>query len=86
LLVGPREARVQALLRWKTSTGGPPNGPLTSMTKPGWATSGYGSETEDWADYHMIIDSTAIDLDTVVNIIVDASTARRRQAALSAQQ
>jgi len=46
----------------------------------------YGSERKDWADYHMIIDNTAIDLDTVVNIIVDASTARRRQAALSAQR
>jgi hypothetical protein len=45
----------------------------------------YGSEREDWADYHMI-DSTAIDLDTVVTIIVDVSTARRRQAAPSAQQ
>ena len=46
----------------------------------------YGSEREDWADYHMIIDNTAIDLDTVANIIVDASTARWRQAALWAQQ
>jgi cytidylate kinase len=59
---------------------------LHDEARLGYARRMYDSEREDWADYHMIIDSTAIDLDTVVNIIVDASTARRRQAALSAQQ
>jgi hypothetical protein len=34
----------------------------------------------------MTFHSTAIDLDTVVNIIVGASESRRRQAAMSAQQ
>lgn len=46
----------------------------------------YGPEREDGADYHMIIDSTAIDLATVVNIIVEASKSRRRKAAMFAQQ
>jgi hypothetical protein len=34
----------------------------------------------------MIIDNTAIDLDTLVSIIVDVSLARRQQATISAQQ
>jgi hypothetical protein len=46
----------------------------------------YGSEWEDGADYHMIFDSPAIDLDPVVNIIVEASESRQRQAAMFAQQ
>jgi hypothetical protein len=46
----------------------------------------YGSEWEDGADYHTIFDSTAIDLDPVVNIIVEASESRQQQAAMFAQQ
>jgi cytidylate kinase len=46
----------------------------------------YGSEREDPADYHLIIDSTAIDWDTIVNLIVEASLARRQQAAMTVQQ
>jgi hypothetical protein len=46
----------------------------------------YGAEREDPADCQLIIDSTAIDWDTIVNLIVDASLARRQQAARSAQQ
>ena len=63
-----------------------PSVDLHDEARLGYARRVYDSEREDWAVYHMIIDSTAIDLDTVVNIIVDASRARRRQAGLSAQQ
>ena len=43
------------------------------------------SEREDPADYHLMIDSTALALDTVVDIVA-ASMARRRQAASSGQR
>ena len=52
----------------------------------GYVRRNYGSEREDPADYHLMIDSTALGLDTVVNIIVEASMARRRQAASSGQR
>jgi hypothetical protein len=35
----------------------------------------YGAEREDPADYDLIIDSTAVDWDTIVNLIVEVSLA-----------
>ena len=73
LLTGPRERRVQSVMMVETSTGGQPNGPWISMTRPGWGM--YGAEREDPADYDLIIDSTAVDWDTIVNLIVEVSLA-----------
>jgi len=45
-----------------------------------------GAKREDPADYDLIIDSTAVDWDTIANLIVEVSLARRQPAAMSAQR
>jgi hypothetical protein len=83
LLVGPRKARSRRSLACK------PDRRTVERSidiRLGCVRRNYGSEREDWADYHMIIDSTAINLDTLANIIVDASLARRQQATISTQR
>ena len=44
----------------------------------------YGADGEDPANYHLMLDSTALDLDACVGLIVSASQARRRADARSA--
>jgi hypothetical protein len=40
----------------------------------------FSREPEEPTHYHLIVDSTAMDLDHVVDLIVRASDARRKQA------
>jgi cytidylate kinase len=87
LLVGPREARIRAAMR---SEGLDERTAARALdindeARLGYVRRHYGSEREDPADYHLIIDSTAIDLDTVVTMIVEASASRQRQAASSSE-
>jgi hypothetical protein len=83
LLVGPRKAWSRRSLACK------PDRRTVERSvdiRLGYVRRNYGSERGDWADYHMIIDSTAINVDTLANIIVDASLARRQQATISTQR
>jgi cytidylate kinase len=87
-LGGPRETRVLELMRAENLDRRTAERTVDSHDEArlGYVRRNYGSEREDPADYHLMIDSTALDLDTVVDIIVAASMARRRQAAPSGQR
>ena len=54
----------------------------TSTTRPDSATCAfhYSREPEEPTHYHLVVDSTARDLDDVVDVIVRASEARGRRA------
>jgi cytidylate kinase len=88
LLTGPREQRVQAVMRMENvdRRAAERAVDLHDEARLSYVRRMYGSEREDPADYHLIIDSTAIDWDTIVNLIVEASLARRQQAAMTVQQ
>jgi cytidylate kinase len=87
-LGGPREMRVLELMRAENVDRRTAERAVDfhDEARLGYVRRNYGSEREDPADYHLMIDSTALGLDTVVNIIVEASMARRRQAASSGQR
>jgi cytidylate kinase len=87
-LGGPREARVKEVMRMDNVDQKAAERAVDfhDEARLGYVRRNYGSEREDPADYHLMIDSTALDLDTVVDIIVAASMARRRQAASSGQR
>lgn len=84
-LGGPREARVKELMRIDNvdQKSAERAVDLHDEARLGYVRRNYGSEREDPADYHLMIDTTVLDLDTVVDIIVDASVARRRRAVTS---
>lgn len=82
LLTGPREARVEQAMRLHQLDRATAERETdrNDEARLGYVRRNYGAEREDPADYHLIIDSTALDLDTVVDLIVRASDARRREA------
>jgi cytidylate kinase len=80
-LGGPAEARVQqrmaldgidhATARRRCE--------LTDRTRLRYVRSAYGIDGEDPSLYHLMLDSTAVDLDACVDLIVMAAQARTRQ-------
>ena len=84
-LGGPRQARVKEIMRMDDVDQKSAERAVDfhDEARLGYVRRNYGSEREDPADYHLMIDSTILDLDTVVDIIVEASMARRRRAATS---
>lgn len=82
LLAGPREARVRQAMRLHGLDHGAAEYQVDvdDEARLGYVRRHYSREPEDPAHYHLIIDSTAMSLDEVVDLIVRASEARRRQA------
>jgi cytidylate kinase len=82
LLVGPREARVRQAMRLHglDQRAAEHQLDVNDETRLGYVRRHYSREPEEPAHYHLIVDSTAMDLDEVVDLIVRASAARRRQA------
>jgi hypothetical protein len=81
MLRGPRDARVRQGMELegvdqKTAER---NLELNDRARIEYVRQAYGVDPLDRTLYHLIIDSTAIDLDTCVDIIVAASQARMRQ-------
>ncbi len=82
LLVGPREARVQQAMRLHGLDRRSAEYQLdvNDEARLGYVRRHYSRDPEEPTHYHLIVDSTAMDLDQVVDLIVRASEARRRQA------
>lgn len=82
LLTGPRDARLRqamTLLSVDRSTA-ERDLKVNDEARLGYVRRNYGADREDPSDYHLILDSTAVDLDRVVDTIVDWSAARRQAA------
>jgi cytidylate kinase len=82
LLVGPREARVRQAMRLHGLDREAAEYQLdvNDEARLGYVRLHYSRQPEEPTHYHLIIDSTAMDLGQVVELIVRASDARRRQA------
>jgi cytidylate kinase len=82
-LGGPREAR----LKQRMSLAGIGRETaerrlkISDRTRIGYVRHAYGIDGEDPGLYHLMIDSTALDLDTCADLIVTASQARARRPA-----
>lgn len=82
-LGGPREARLRQRMRLADldrETAGRLLD-ISDRTRIGYVRHAYGADGEDPGLYHLMIDSTALDLDTCVDLIVAASLARVRHPA-----
>lgn len=77
-LGGPREARLQQRMRLTGMDRATTERRLkvSDRTRIGYVRHAYGVDGEDPALYHLMIDSTALDLGTCVEVIVTASQAR----------
>jgi cytidylate kinase len=51
---------------------------VEDRTRTGYVRRAYGVDGEDPSLYHLMLDSTALDLDTCVDLIVTAAQARTR--------
>jgi cytidylate kinase len=82
LLVGPREARIRQAMRVHGLNRRSAEHQLdvNDEARLAYVRRHYSRHPEDAMHYHMIIDSTAMALDHVVDLIVRASDARRAQA------
>jgi cytidylate kinase len=80
LLGGPREARIRQgnRLRGLDHQNAQPLMDVTHPAPRGYVRRMYGVDPEDADLFHLRIDSTAIDLDTCVDLIVAAAAARTR--------
>jgi cytidylate kinase len=83
LLTGPREARIEQAMRIDNVDRRTAEERLEAYDEArlGYVRRNYGSEREEPTDYHLIIDSTAMDYEAATDLIVSASAARRRHAA-----
>lgn len=79
-LGGPREARVQqrTALEGIDRPTAQRRQEVEDRTRIEYVRRAYGVHGEDPSLYHLMLDSTALDLDTCVELIVTASQARRR--------
>lgn len=79
-LGGPREARVQQRMALESidRRTAKRRQEVEDRTRIGYVRRAYGLHGEDPSLYHLMIDSTALDLDTCVELIVTASQARLR--------
>lgn len=77
-LGGPREARLKQRMRLESidRETAEQRQKITDRTRIGYVRHAYGVDGEDPSLYHLMIDSTALDLDTCVDLIVTASRAR----------
>ena len=77
-LGGPREARLQQRMRLEgiDHETAERRRKVSDRTRKGYVRRAYGVDGEDPSLYHLMIDSTALDLDTCADIIVAASRAR----------
>jgi cytidylate kinase len=82
LLVGPREARIRQAMRLHglDQRAATYRVDVNDEARLGYVRRHYSRDPEEPTHYHLVIDSTAMDLDDVVDLIVRASDARRRQA------
>ena len=80
-LGGPAEARIQQRMALEgiDHATARRRREVTDRTRFRYVRSAYGVEGEDPALYHLMLDSTAVDLDTCVDLIVMAAQARTRQ-------
>jgi hypothetical protein len=79
-LGGPREARIRqrmALEKIDRKTA-EERQEVTDRARMGYVRRAYGVDGEDQSLYHLMLDSTALDIDTCVELIVAASQARMR--------
>jgi cytidylate kinase len=81
LLVKPREARVRQAMRLHGLDRRAAEHQLevNDEARLSYVRHHYSRHPEEPTHYHLIIDSTAIDLDDVVDLVVHASKARRSQ-------
>jgi hypothetical protein len=79
-LGGPREARVQQRMALESidRRTAERRQEVEDRTRIGYVRSAYGVHGGDPSLYHLMLDSTALDLDTCVELIVTASQARLR--------
>jgi cytidylate kinase len=82
-LGGPREARLKQRMRLEGIDRETAERRLkvSDRTRIGYVRRAYGVNGEDPSLYHRMIGSTALDLDTCVDLIVTASRARARRPA-----
>jgi cytidylate kinase len=80
-LGGPSEARIQQRMALEgiDHATASRRRELTDRTRMRYVRSAYGVDGEDPTLYHLMLDSTAVDLDTCVDLIVMAAQARTRQ-------
>jgi cytidylate kinase len=78
LLTGPREARVEQRMRLDgiSQETAERRQKVADRTRVSYVRRAYGVDGEDPDLYHMVLDSTALDLNTCVDLIVTASRAR----------
>jgi cytidylate kinase len=81
LLTGPRDARVTQAMRLLGVDRDTAERDVDAndSARLEYVRRNYGAEREDPADYHLVVDSTAMALDDVVETIVTLSTSRRRR-------
>jgi cytidylate kinase len=86
LLTGPREARILQAMQIDNVDRATAEQRLNAYdeARRGYVRRNYGAQREEPTDYHLIIDSTVMDYDAVTELIVSASTARRRHHLQSA--
>jgi Cytidylate kinase-like family len=86
MLGGPREARLRQGMRLENLDQGTAERRLdaTDRARLGYVRREYGVDPEDPDLFHLRIDSTALDLETCVVLIVAAAAARTRPAATTA--
>ena len=80
MLGGPRDARVRQGMRLEglDQRTAERRMDVTDRTRLGYVRREYGVDPEDPELFHLRIDSTALDLDTCVELIVAAAAARTR--------
>lgn len=81
LLTGPRSARIEQVMRRRglDRATAERETDAADAARMGYVRRQYGVE-EDASQYHLSLDSTAFAVDTVVDLVVAASAARREQA------
>jgi cytidylate kinase len=86
MLGGPREARLRQGMRLENLDQGTAERRLDAADRArlGYVRREYGVDPEDPDLFHLRIDSTALDLETCVVLIVAAAAARTRPAAPTA--
>jgi cytidylate kinase len=81
LLTGPRDARVSQAMRLLGVDRDTAERDVDAndSARLEYVRRNYGADREDPGDYHLVVDSTAVALDDVVETIVSLSTSRRRR-------
>ena len=85
-LRGPREARIEQAMRLNAVDRGEAERlqKLEDRARIEYVRRAYGADGEDPGNYHLMLDSTALDLDACAELIVSASQARRKAGARAA--